>query len=110
MSKILALIIAIVLSIITVLADFFVKRASLEKIIWNKWLILWAIIYWLTAIGWVFVMKNMKLSTLWVVYGISCIILLTLVSIFIFNEKVNIFEIIGILLWIMSIVLLYRFS
>jgi len=64
MTKFIALIIALSLSAITVLSDYFVKKASLESTVWNKWLALGAVIYGLTAIGWVFVMKGMKLSTL----------------------------------------------
>jgi len=64
MTKFIALLIALSLSAVTVLADYFVKKASLENTIWNKWLVFGAVIYGLTAIGWVFVMKGMKLSTL----------------------------------------------
>lgn len=69
-----------------------------------------ALVYGLTAIGWVFVMKSVKLSTLGVVYGVSCIILLAIVSVFVFNEKISIPEIIGISLGLSSLILLYRFS
>lgn len=110
MTKFIALLIAISLSIITVLADFFVKKASLENNMWNKWLISGALIYGLTAIGWLFVMKNMKLSTIGVVYGVSCITILALVSVFVFNEKINQIEIVGVLLGILSIAILYKFA
>ena len=45
MTKFIALIIALSLSAITVLSDYFVKKASLESTIWNKWLALGAVIY-----------------------------------------------------------------
>lgn len=101
---------AIFLSIVTVVADIFVKKASLEVSIWNKWLIFGVIIYGLTAFGWVYVMRNIKLSVAGIIYGVSCIILLVLVSVFIFNEKINYFEIIGIIMGICSILILYKFS
>ncbi len=110
MTKILSLIIAISLSGITVLSDYFVKKASLQNPVWNRWLIVGIIIYGLTAIGWVYVMKSMKLSTLGVVYGVSCITLLAIVSVFVFHEKITIIEIIGIALGIGSVALLSRFS
>lgn len=110
MTKFISLIIAISLSAITVLADTFVKKASLENNILNKYLTLGAIIYGLTAVGWFFVMKSMKLSTIGVVYGISCIAILTIVSVFIFHEKISTIEIVGILLGILSITILYRFA
>lgn len=110
MTKFIALLIAIFLSLITALSDFFIKKASLENNIWNKWLFLGAIIYGLTAIGWVFVMKSIKLSTLGVIYGISCIIILTFMGVFIFHEKISTIEIIAILLGVLSITILYKFS
>jgi drug/metabolite transporter (DMT)-like permease len=110
MTKLIALIIAILLSAITVLSDAFIKKASLENSVWNKWLIFGAVIYGLTAIGWVFVMKSMKLSTLGVIYGISCIAILALVSVFVFHEKISLAEVVGILLGISSIIILYKFA
>jgi small multidrug resistance pump len=110
MNKFLALAMAILLSLITVLADYFIKKASLENGILNKWLISGALIYALTAFGWVFVMKNMKLSTLGALYGISCITILAVISVFVFHEKISTVEIIGILLGIISIIILYKFA
>jgi len=110
MTKFTALIVAISLSVITVLSDSLVKKASLERGVWNKWLLLGGLIYGLTAIGWVFVMKFMKLSTVGVVYGVSCITILAIVSVFIFHEKLSALEILGILLGIVSIIILYRLA
>jgi len=110
MSKLIAFLIAISLSAVTVLADYFIKKSSLLNSVWNKWLLIGALIYGFTAIGWVFVMKSVKLSTLGVIYGVSCIILLTIVSVFVFNEKISVPEIIGVSLGLLSLILLYRFS
>lgn len=110
MTKLITFVIAISLSGITVLSDYFIKKASLENAVWNKWLLLGGIIYALTALGWFFVMKNLKLSTIGVIYGVSCITLLTIVSVFIFNEKISPMEIIGILLGMSSIAILYKFA
>lgn len=110
MSKIIAFIVVISLSGVTVFADFLIKKASLLNNVWNKWILAGAIIYGLSAIGWVIVMKSIKLSTLGVIYGVSCIILLALVSVFIFHEKLSVWEIIGIFFGIVSLVLLYKFS
>lgn len=110
MSKIVVFLIAISLSVITVLADFFVKKSSLLNNVWNKWLLAGAVVYGLTAIGWVFTMKNAKLSTLGVIYGVSSVILVVVLSVFVFHEKISTLEIIGILLGIISLILLYRFS
>lgn len=110
MNKLITFVIAISLSGITVLSDYFIKKASLENAVWSKWLLLGGIIYAFTAIGWFFVMKNLKLSTIGVIYGVSCITLLAIVSVFIFNEKISQMETVGILLGISSIAILYKFA
>ncbi|OGI19289.1 MAG: hypothetical protein A3J06_03345 [Candidatus Moranbacteria bacterium RIFCSPLOWO2_02_FULL_48_19] len=106
-----AFLIGIGLSVITVLADALVKQASLQPAFsgW-KMLLLGAAIYGTTALGWFFVMRNLKLSTLGALYGISCIIALTLVSVFYFQEKINPMEIFGIFLAITSLLILSRFA
>ena len=110
MSKLIAFLVAILLSAVTVFADSFVKKSSSLGTVYNKWLLAGGLIYGLTAIGWFFVMKDLKLSTLGVVYGVSCIILLTLVSVFVFNKKLSILEIVGIILGVISMIILYKFS
>lgn len=73
-------------------------------------LILGAVIYGLTAFGWFFVMRKIKLSTVGVLYGVSCVVLLTLVGVFYFKEKINPLEIFGIALAIISLIILSRFA
>jgi len=73
-------------------------------------LILGAVIYGLTAFGWFFLMRRIKLSTLGVLYAVGGVVLLTLISVFYFKEKINPFEITGILLAIISLILLARFA
>ncbi|MBS3079490.1 hypothetical protein J4218_05180 [Candidatus Pacearchaeota archaeon] len=108
---ILSLIIAVILALIGVLGDFFVKVASNNTgFSGYKWLILGAVIYSLTSIGWFFVMRHVKLSTLGVYYAISTVIFLTMVSVFYFKESLNHYEIIGIVLAIVSLILLAKFA
>jgi small multidrug resistance pump len=99
------------LSIITVLADSFIKNASLQNGFsgW-KMLVFGACIYGFTGFGWFFVMRKMKLSTLGVLYGVSCVLLLTLVSVFYYKEKINLLEIVGIGMAVGSLILLSRFG
>lgn len=80
-----AFLIGIGLSAITALADSFIKQASLQHA-FSGWpmLALGAIIYGLTAFGWFFVMRKIKLSTAGALYGVSLIIILTFVSVFFF--------------------------
>ncbi|MDD4901965.1 MAG: transporter [Patescibacteria group bacterium] len=106
-----AFLIGIGLSVITVFADALIKHASLQNA-FSGWrtLILGAIIYGLTAFGWFFTMRKIKLSTLGVLYAVSCVILLTLISMFYFKERISPWEISAIILAIFSLIILFRFA
>lgn len=99
------------LSIITVVGDFLIKRASFQSI-FKSWgiLLLGSLIYGLTGLGWFFVMKNIKLSTVGVLYSVCTVVFLTLVSVIYFKEKISVYEIIGIIMAIISLIILYKFS
>jgi drug/metabolite transporter (DMT)-like permease len=106
-----SLAIGIGLSLVTVLADALIKHASLQKGFSGcPLLIMGAVIYGLTAFGWFFVMQKVKLSTLGVLYALSVVVFLTLVSTIYFKEKISIIEIGGIGLAIISLVILWRFA
>jgi drug/metabolite transporter (DMT)-like permease len=109
--KLLSLFGAIFLSAIGVLGDSFIKLSGSGKNFMDiKWFILGFIVYGLTAFGWFFVMKNIKLSTLGVFYAISTVIFLMIVGVFYFKEPLNNYEIIGIILAIISLILLGKFA
>lgn len=109
--ELLFLLFALILSILTVFADAIIKHSSLQAAFsgW-KYLILGAIIYGSTAFGWFFLMRKIKLSTLGVVYSVSCVVLLALVSVFLFKEKISSIEIVGIILAVISLMILARFA
>jgi drug/metabolite transporter (DMT)-like permease len=106
-----AILIGVGLSAVTVFADSLVKEASLQKSFsgWHN-LLFGGIIYGLTAIGWFFVMRKMPLPKLVVLYAVSCVVLLTLVSVFFFKEKISPLEIGGVVLAIISLIILFRFA
>jgi drug/metabolite transporter (DMT)-like permease len=106
-----AILVGIGLSIITVLGDSFVKSASLQSQFsgW-KLLVAGALIYGLTAFGWFFVMRDLKLATAGVLYSLSTVIFLTIVSLVYFKEDINAMETAGIALAIISLILLARFA
>lgn len=106
-----AFLIGIGLSAVTVFADFVIKQASLQNSFsgW-KLLLAGAVIYGMTALGWFFVMRNIKLSTLGALYGVSCVLFLTLVSIFYFKESIVPLELLGIGMAIFSLIILARFA
>lgn len=106
-----SILIVIGLSLIGVLGDYFLKLSGNgEKYIDLKWFIIGAIVYSSTAIGWFFVMKFIKLSTLGIVYATTTVLALTLVGLLFFRESLNIYEIIGLGTGLLSIVLLSRFA
>lgn len=109
--KIIFILIGIGLSLITVFGDMLVKHASLKPK-WTGWLILLAgaLIYGLTALGWFFVMRKIKLSTLAITYSVSGVIFLTLVSVFYFREKIHPIEIFAIIMAIISLIIIGRFA
>lgn len=111
MIPIISLLLAGFMILITVFADSLIKNASLESTFsgW-KFLLAGSTLYGLTGLGWFFVMRAMKLSTLGVIYGLGCIILLVLISVFYFKESLNNWEIFGVVLAIISILILARFS
>lgn len=106
-----AFLVGIGLSAVTVFADVLIKRASLQNA-FSSWqlLIIGAIIYATTALGWFFVMRKVKLSSLGALYAVSCVVLLTLVSVFYFKERIAPIEIVGISMAIVSIIILFRFA
>ncbi len=99
------------LSIVTVVGDYFIKLSGSKPgyfIDLNSfWLGL--ILYIFSAVGWFFVMKNVKLSTVGIVYGITTSILLVIIGIFYFKETLNAYELAGVGLGLISLILLTRF-
>ncbi len=105
------ILIVIVLAGVGVLGDYFIKIAGDgPRYISFAPLLTGMLIYALTAIGWFYVMKHIKLSTLGVFYSLITVILLTIVGALFFREKLNVVDVIGIALGITSIVLLARFG
>ncbi len=98
-------------SVIGVLGDYFLKLASAkEQSLRTSCFYLGFALYASTAFGWVFVMKHLKLATISVLYSVSLVLLLTGIGVVLFHESLNYFEVIGIVLAVMSLVLLMRFA
>lgn len=94
-----------------VLGDYFLKLASAEEdAIWNRWFLLGLSVLSATTFGWVFIMRHMKLAAIGVVYSITMLLLLALVGVLCFEERLNVAELTGIALAIAALVLLVRFG
>ena len=106
-----ALLVAIFLSAVGALADYFLKLAS-EKpnIVVNKWFVVAFVVYSSTIFAWVYVIKNMKLASVGVVYSVCMVLFLTFLGVVFFKERLSAKEIVGIALAIASLFLLVRFA
>jgi drug/metabolite transporter (DMT)-like permease len=105
-----AILIAILLSAVSVLADYFLKLASQKEVALNSWLFLGGLSYALTAIGWVFVFRHLTFAQVGVVYSVSNVLLLALVGVVVLGETLRPIEAVSIGLGIVSIVILVRFA
>lgn len=107
----LAIGITIGFSIVGVVGDYFLKLASgADAPLRSRWFYIGFAVYASTAFGWVYVMRHLKLATIGVVYCVSMIVLLTAIGVLFFDEKLNYYEIAGIILAIASLILLVRFA
>jgi small multidrug resistance pump len=107
----LAILVTVAFSVVGVLGDYFLKLASArEQVLRTGWFYLGFALYASTAFGWVFVMKHLKLATISVLYSVSLVLLLTAIGVVLFRESLNYYEVIGIVLAVVSLVLLMRFA
>jgi drug/metabolite transporter (DMT)-like permease len=101
----------IAFSVVGVVGNYFLKLASArENPLRTGWFYLGFVLYASTAFGWIFVMKHLKLATISVLYSVSIMLLLTAVGVVAFRESLNLYELIGIILAVASLVLLMRFA
>jgi drug/metabolite transporter (DMT)-like permease len=110
-TKLLAVCVTIGFSLVGVLGDYFLKRASGEaNSLTTGWFYVGFAIYASTAFGWVFVMKHLKLGIIGVVYSISMILCLTAIGVLFFDESLSTYEIAGMGMAIGALILLVRFA
>jgi small multidrug resistance pump len=95
------------LSVAGVLADAALKVASGKtNLTSNGYFLTGAAIYALTAFGWVWAMRHLKLAQLGAFYSVSTALLLAVVGVVFFQETLRTREVIGILMGVASLVLL----
>jgi len=99
------------LSILAVIGDYFLKRASADGAPFRTtWFLVGFVIYASTAFGSVFVFRHLKLATSGGVYAVCLVLALTIVGLVGFRETLRASEILGIAMAICSLVLLTRFA
>lgn len=106
-----AILVTIGFSLVGVIGDYFLKRASASDApLSSPFFLLGFAVYASTAFGWLYVMRHLKLATVGVVYSVSMIVLLTAVGALFFGESLSGREVAGVLLAIASLCLLTRFA
>jgi drug/metabolite transporter (DMT)-like permease len=107
----LAVIVTAVLSLLAVVGDYFLKRASAAEAPFRTGTFLIGfVIYASTAFGTVFVFRHLKLATSGVVYAVCLVLMLTVLGIVGFRETLKPVEMLGIAMALGSLVLLTRFA
>jgi len=102
-----AIALVLALSCIGVLADAVLKLASAQRnVMLSKWLFVGVLLSCSFAVGWVFLMRVMKLATAGVIYGVTSAVLLCLIGIVFFDEKLSGIELVGIATATLAIILL----
>ena len=104
-------IIAICLAFVGVLGDICLKKAGGgPRYLELEWFGAGVLIFALASLGWVFVLKSLKLSVAGSVSVVATILFLTLAGHLFFGERLIFVEWLGVLLAILSILLLSRFT
>ena len=109
--RLFAVLVTVGFSALGVLGDYFLKLASEHaRPLTSRWFLVGFAVYASTAFGWVFVMQQLKLATIGVVYSVSMVLLLSATGVVLFGESLNAYEVAGLVLAIASLVLLMRFA
>lgn len=98
----------VIIALITTAGDYCLKLASIDGNSRIRWFLLGCAIYGLTAFGWVYAMRHLKLATLGVIFSVSMVLFMAMLGTLVFKEELTRYEVIGIILGIASITLLFR--
>lgn len=106
-----SLTILIAITLLTLLADYFIKVASGTRggLVTPRFLF-GAILYGSSAIGWFLLMKSHSLAAIGVMYSAATIMLLTGLGYFVFKEQLGLREIAGVALALASVALMSNSS
>jgi small multidrug resistance pump len=89
--------------------DYFIKLASLETDpISNHWFWVGFAIYGASTFGWVYAMPHLKLATLGILFSLVTVLLLAGIGVGVFGETLNRYELVGLALGVVSMILLAR--
>jgi small multidrug resistance pump len=99
------------LSVLSVLADYLLKRASASPQAFSRWYFAAAVfIYGASCFAWIYVLRHLKLATIGAIYSVLVIGLLTVIGITVFHESLSYSECVGLAAAAVALILLGRFG
>ena len=105
------MILALVLSGVGVAADAVLKIASArEHPLITGWFALGCALTAAFAVGWVFLMQTMKIATAGIVYAVASALLLVLIGVIFFEERLSASEVTGVAMALGAVLLLSRLT
>lgn len=111
MHRLVVLTMVVALSLICVLADYYLKRAAdSAHLIINRYFVTGTALYAASAFGWVFVLRHAKLATIGAVYSVILVVGLALLGVLVFRESLTPTEYLGMGFAVVALVLLSRFA
>jgi drug/metabolite transporter (DMT)-like permease len=91
----------------TIYGDYLIKLAALsDRGIFSVTFLAGASVYGLTAIGWLYLMRDHSLLQIGVMYSSAIILMLAALGYFVFNEQTEARQVVGGALAIVSIILM----
>jgi len=105
------IVLAILVSLSGVAADGFLKAASEHQHpLTNRWFAAGMLLTLLFALGWLVLMRYMKLSTAGAFYAVASAVLLAIIGVTFFEERLSASEMTGLGMAVCSVFLLSRFA
>lgn len=101
----------VALSLVCVLADYCLKRAAnLAHLISNRYFIAGTVLYALSAFGWVYLFRHVKLATIGAIYSVVLVAGLATLGMLVFRETLSPSEYVGLGCAVAALLLLSRFA
>lgn len=111
MEKLFAITALILMSLVVLIGDYFIKLSgSKEAYLEPRLFVIGFVIESMATVGWFYAMKHMKLATVATYYSVSTILLLAALGFFVFDERLNVYELVGISAAVFALVVLARFG
>ena len=111
MEKLFAVTALVFMSLVVLVGDYFIKLSgNKEAYIEPRLFVIGFVIESLATLGWFYAMKHLKLATVATYYSVSTILLLAALGFFVFDERLNIYEVVGLSAAVFSLVILARFG